>query len=165
MSDSLAIIRRVIDEHRTIGRQMKLAGESVTDDEALAALEKARADWIPGRPESTSTKHGRLQQAIGYVEEGLKNHFAFEEDVFPALLGELLARAIAMQHREILTAIDEIESAMSEARLDKLGREELLAEESRLQQRIGMISQLVDDHARKEELILDMVQRVLEQDG
>ena len=165
MSDSLAIIRRVIDEHRTIGRQMKLAGESVTDEEALAALEKARADWIPGRPEGTSAKHGRLQQAIGYVEEGLKNHFAFEEDVFPALLGELLARAIALQHREILTAFDEIESAMSGAHLDKLVREELLAEESRLQQRIGIISQLVDDHARKEELILDMVQRVLEQDG
>jgi hypothetical protein len=144
---------------------MKLTGESVTDEEALTALEKARADWIPGRPEAVSAKQGRLQQAIGFLDEGLKNHFAFEENVFPSLLGDTLARAITLEHEGIRRELEETKPVAADIRLEGLSREDLLAEEARWQQRIDVVSQLVEEHARKEELILDMVRRVLEESG
>lgn len=40
MQDKLAIIRRIIDEHQTIKGHLKLVGDSVSDQEALAAMLK-----------------------------------------------------------------------------------------------------------------------------
>jgi hypothetical protein len=163
MSDKLALIEKVIEEHRSIGRQMKLVGESVTDEEALASLEKARADLIPGKPDAASVKHGRLLQAVGYLDEGLRNHFAFEEQVFPEMLGDLLARAIVLQHEEIRRELEETRVAAAGTWPDGPGREEALAEELRLQQKVGTLAELVSDHARKEEVILDMARLALEE--
>jgi len=44
----------------------------------LSGLEKAHADWVPGRPEILTGAQNKLKQAIASLEEGLKNHFAFE---------------------------------------------------------------------------------------
>ena len=54
MQDKLAIIKRIIDEHQTIKEHIKLVGDSVSDQEALTALQKAHADFIPGRLEVDS---------------------------------------------------------------------------------------------------------------
>lgn len=161
--DKLSLIKRVIDEHKTIGRHMKLLGESATDVESLAALERAHADWIPGRPEALSDKQSRLQRAVSFLDEGLKNHFAFEEKALPSLLGDLIMRAIVLQHREIIKEIGEAKSIVGDARLEGLSREELLTEESRIQQRIGIMCRLVEEHLTREELILQMVQKALEE--
>ena len=56
MLDSLAIINKVIEEHQAIRRNIKLVGDSIPDQEALTALEKVRADFIPGRLEVASEK-------------------------------------------------------------------------------------------------------------
>ena len=165
MSSNLETINRIIDEHRTIGEHIKLLGESVTDEEARNVLETARADWIPGRPEAISEKQNRLQKALSSLKEGLKNHFIFEEQTLPPLLGELLMHAIVLQHGEIERELTYASSLVSKIRREGLNREELLAEESRMQQTITMISQLVEDHAAKEEMILDMAQMALRDKG
>ncbi|MEE8470948.1 MAG: hypothetical protein V3S51_06435, partial [Dehalococcoidia bacterium] len=73
-------------------------------------------------------------------------------------------RAIEQQHREILGEIGEAKSIVADARLEELSREDLLVEESRIRQRIGVISRKVEDHAEREELILEMVRTVLEEE-
>ena len=165
MSSNLETINRIIDEHRTIGEHIKLLGESITDEEARNVLEAARADWIPGRPEILSEKQNRLQKALSSLKEGLKNHFTFEEQALPPLLGELLMHAIVLQHREIERELASASSLVSTTQLEGLNREELLAEESRMQQRITVASRLVEDHAAKEEMILDMAQMALRDKG
>ena len=50
MQDKLAVVKYIQDEHRTISEHMKLMGNSISDPEALLALQKAHVDWIPGRP-------------------------------------------------------------------------------------------------------------------
>ncbi len=82
----------------------------------------------------------------------------------PPLLGDLLMRAIEQQHREILGEIGEAKSIVADARPEELSREDLLVEESRIRQRIGVISRKVEDHAEREELILEMVRTVLEEE-
>lgn len=165
MQDKLAIIRRIIDEHQTIKGHLKLVGDSVSDQEALAALQKAHADFIPGRLEVMSEKQKKLQQTMSTLEEGLKNHFAFEEKALPPLLGELLMQALVLEHREIKNEIDEAKSTVESIKLEGLSREKLISKESHMQQMIDNICQLVEEHATKEEAILEMVQRALEDIG
>ncbi len=163
MVDNLAIISRVIKEHQAITGHIKLVGDSISDQEALADLTRARPDWIPGRPEIASEKQKRLQQALSFLDEGLKNHFAFEEEVLPPLLGELFMRAVILDHREIGKEIDEAKSIVPDSKLEGLSREELMSKESQIQQVIDGVCQVVEEHARREEIILEMVQRVLEE--
>jgi len=163
MEDYLAIIRRVIEEHQTIRGHIKLVGDSISDREALTSLERARTDWIPGRPELLAETQKKLQQAISFLDEGLKNHFAFEGKALPPLLGELFMRALVLEHQEIRKEIDKAKSIATETKLEGLSREELLSRESHIQQTISSICQLVEEHATKEEIILEMLQRALEE--
>jgi len=161
MENYLAIIRRVIEEHQTIRSHVKLVGETIPDREALSILEKAHADWVPGRPEILTEAQNKLKRAIASLEEGLKNHFAFEGRALPPLLGELFMQAIFLDHQEIMTAINEGKSTAAEIKLEGLSRDELLVRESQIQEKIGKICRLIEEHANREETILDMLQRVL----
>lgn len=162
MEDNLAVINRIIEWHEAIRGQVKLVGDSISDQEALSALEKTRPDWIPGRPEILAEKQKKLQQVMSFLDEGLKNHFAYEEEVLPPLLGELFMRALILDHQEIRKEIDDAKSVVAEIKLEGLSREESLAKESHIQQVIDSIRQLVEEHATKEEAILEMLRRALE---
>ncbi len=161
MSDELAIINQVIGEHQKVREHVKLVGDSVTDREALSSLQRARTDWVPGRLEALAEKQKALEQGIKSLDEGLKHHFAFEEEALPPLLGELFMRALLIDHREILKKIDEAKRVVADAKLEGLGREELLTKESDIQQAINRMCQTIEEHATREEIILDMVQKAL----
>lgn len=162
ISDQLAIITRVIEWHQTIRDHVKLVGDSVTDQEALSSLQRARADWVPGRLDILAEKQKKFQQAISLLEEGLRNHFTYEEEVLPPLLGELFMRALLMEHREIKRKINEAETVVANVKLDGLSREECLAKESDIQQVIGSLCQAIGEHATREETMLEMLQRALQ---
>lgn len=165
MLDKLAIINKVIEEHQTIKAHVKLVGDSLTDQEALGNLEKARADWIPGRPEKVAEMCDKLQQTVGFLAEGLKNHFDFEEEVLPPLLGEALMQALFLEHEDIREAVSEARALVAELGLEEMGRGELMARESQVHEVINDMCQLVDEHAAREEVILGMVRRGLEEKG
>jgi len=163
MLDRLATIKHLIDEHQTTREHLKLVGDSLTDQEAIRALEKTRSDWIPGRLGDLPEKRKRLQQTLSLLEEGLRNHFTFEERVLPPLVGELLAEALVLEHRELTKEIGRARSMVAIIRLEGLSREELLPKEAQVQEMIDNILQKKGEHLTKEEAILDMVQRALEE--
>jgi hypothetical protein len=162
MEDNLAVINRIIEWHRTIREHAKLVGDSITDHEALVSLAEARSDWIPGRLEGLSEKQEKLQRTLRYLDEGLKNHFSVEEDILPPLLGELFTRALVLEHREMSAAMSEAKSIVADIRLEGLGREELLSKELHMKRVTDNICQLVEEHATREEVVLEMLQRALE---
>jgi hemerythrin len=161
MEDKLKIIKAVIDQHKAIREHTGFVGAALSDQEALTSLEKVRADWTPGRIEALSERHSRLQQVLSGLDEGIKKHFTFEEKALPTLLGDLLMRALWLEHREIEKEIDEARTIAADMPLEVSDREELLSNESRVQQRIGVVLQFIEDHATKEEMILEMVRRAL----
>ena len=162
MEDRLAVIKRIIAEHQNIRAHVKLVGDSVSDREALAALQKSHADFIPGRPEVVSDKCRKIQQTILSLEEGLKNHFFYEEKALPPMLGELLGRALVLEHSEISREIDEVKSMVGSTDLEGLNRDELLHQESHIQQMIDSVSCLIEEHADREEAVLEMLSRALQ---
>ena len=165
MSDNLAIINSTIHEHHAIRGHVKLVGDTVADLEALFTLETERLEWTVGSPEVISEKQRELQQTMSFLDEGLKNHFAYEEKVLPPLLGELLMRALILEHRGIKKQIDEAKNIVSHTKLEGLSQEELLSKKSDIKQTIDSVLQLVEEHATREEAILKMVKRALEDKG
>ena len=163
MEDTLAIINRIIEWHQTIRRHVKLVGDSVTDQEALDVLDEARADLIPGRPGVLSKKQEKLQQAMNLLDEGLKSHFAYEEKVLPPLLGELLAQALVIEHRGIKNEINIARTAVGSTMPEGMSREESLAEESHTQLVIDNVCQIIEEHAVREESVLGMMRKALEE--
>ena len=163
MEDNLAIVRRIIEEHQAIRQHVKLVGDSLSDQEALNALTRVRADWIPGRLEILSEKQKRMQQTMSALDEGLKRHFYYEERYLPPLLGELLTRALLLDHGEIKKEIDAVKSMMIDTSLEELSRDELLSRESYINRIISNICQVIDEHATNEELLLEMLKRALEE--
>jgi hypothetical protein len=165
MPDDRRMIKRLLDQHRAVESQVERLRGSLADHEALASLEKARLDWTPGQFGPLEEKREKLQKELATLEAGLKEHFRFEEKSLPSLLGELLVRAFALQHQEILREIEESRSILAEVKLEGLEREDLLVQESRVQQRISVVLRLVEEHAANEELILGMIGTALADAG
>ena len=161
MEDKLAIIRRVIEEHQGIRAHLKMVGDSVNDQEALAALHKAHATAIPGQLGSVIEKQKKLIQAIESLTEGLNNHFYFEEKALPPLFGELLMRTLLMEHHEIKEEIDRASASVTQNSFEGKTREELMSQDVLTQETISSTLQLIEEHATKEEGILGMLERAL----
>lgn len=165
MEDYRAMFKRIREEHSAIRGNVRLVGDSVSDQEALNALTRARADWIPGRAEILSEKQKRLQQTLSFLGEGLQNHFALEAKYLPPFLGELFMRALLLEHREIGKEIDEARSTAANMKLEGLSREELLLKEAQIQQMVSGLCQAVEEHAAKEETLLEMLENGLQESG
>ena len=163
MADYLAKINEIIAEHQTIRGHVKLVGESIGDQEALLSLQRVRPDWIPGRMEILSEKQNKLTQTISSLSEGLRNHFAKEERLLPPILGEFLMQALILEHREIGKTTEEASAMAADTGMEGLSREDLISRETEIQQKISYLCNLIEEHASKEELMLEMVQRALEE--
>lgn len=165
MADSLEIVRAVIEAHRRIREGMdSLKQKSMADREALDSLKDVRSQWIPGLPHEIASTQQQLEEALGLISQGLRGHFKWEEEVLPKVFGEgdsLFMRALIMEHSEINKRIDEATQAVSKVKLGGLSHEELVTRESAIQEVIGKLCQMVDEHASKEEMILEMVEKAL----
>ena len=163
MSDYIAVINEITEEHQNIRSYAKLVGDSIGDQEALSSLQRVRPDWIPGRIEILTEKQNKLTQTISFLGEGLKNHFTKEERALPSLLGKFLMRALILEHREIIEAVKEALVMVANIKLEGLSREDLMTQEMKIQQKVSDLSNLIEEHAGKEEQMLEMVQKVLEE--
>lgn len=162
MSGELEIIERVIQEHKQVGAHLRALGESIPDEQARATLEKAHAEWIPGQTRNLPELKAGLLDALDALDDGLRKHFAFEEEALPPLLGELLMRALKLQHAEIAGEISQARALTQGIRAEGIDREHQLIEEMRVQQAIAALSRLIEEHADTEEKMLDMLRRALE---
>jgi hemerythrin len=161
MSNYLAKINEILEEHHTIRSGVKLVGDSVSDQEALASLKSVRSEWTPGRMDLVSEKQRKLKQTMSFLKEGLRNHFSKEEDVLPALLGEFLMQSLLLEHQEIIEKIDEISLVTADSKLEGLAEAELESKDAEIKQKISDFSRLIEEHADEEELMLEMVARAL----
>jgi hemerythrin len=152
--EKLEVIQKILEEHISFRENIKLAGDSVSDPEALAGLMQARGDWTPGQADVTPAGQEKLQGTLSYIAEGLQNHFAFEEELLPPVLGEVLTRGLKLEHSKIRAEIDAAKSTIAGTSLDGLSRDELLSAQARVKQLIDNIGQIVERHAADEEALL-----------
>jgi hypothetical protein len=164
MWDASAIIARVISEHHAIRRHIKLAGDTVNDIEALFTFERMQSQWSQTSITALTEERDRLRQAISSLEEGLQNHFGFEEEALPPLFGEFLMKAILHEHREISRQIESAKTTLANTEFEGLDQRELLSKKSAIQQNVNSLAQTIEGHAQHEEAILDMMKKAMEED-
>jgi hypothetical protein len=162
MLDAVEVIRRVTAEHSLLRDKKNLLGLSMNDMEAAVDLRGASAIWGQSSIGTIVERRRALQQTIDALEEGLELHFVFEEEELPAILGSTLTRALLLEHKEIKDKIRQTKSALAETHLEKLTREEVFWQKGRIQQLVFNTSQAIEDHAGREDVILRMVDRSLQ---
>jgi len=163
MPDALAVITKAISEHHAIRKHVKLAGDTVNDIEAFFALQRTQSGWSQTSITALIEKQDQLLQTISFLEQGLKNHFGFEEEALPPLFGELLMKAILREHREISGQIESTKTTLANIKLEGLDQRELFSKRSVIQQNINNLCQTVEEHAQHEEIILNMMKKALEE--
>jgi hypothetical protein len=162
VADALSDITKTISEHQAIRQNVKLAGETVNDIEAMFTLQKAYSGWTQSSTQELVEKQNQLRQAIGFLEQGLKNHFAFEEDKLPPLLGKLLMNALIVEHRHIGKQMEDIKTILADTSLEGLSHAELLAKKTAIREAVNDICHTVEEHADHEEIILKMIKKGIE---
>jgi hypothetical protein len=161
MADLVTVINKAIAEHYDVKENLKLAGQSITDIDALFMLRKAYAGWSQSSVQELSEKQKQLAQAINALEQGLKRHFTFEEESLPPLFGEILMKALRHEHHEIVGQIEEAKKTLSDFKTHGRDQQELLSWKSRMQETIGHLLQTIEEHAIHEEIILKMIKKAL----
>jgi hypothetical protein len=162
MTDTLGVINKTIGEHHSIRESLKHTGAVVTDIGALFALNKEYARWSQSSVEELKDKQGQLLEAVASLEQGLKQHFASEERELPPLLGEVLMKTLIHEHGEIVELFENAKASLTEGTLGGLDQPELLARKAKIQGDIHHIIEAVEEHAKREETILEMIKKTLE---
>ena len=163
MPDALTVITRAISEHHAIKGHVKLAGDTVNDIEALFTLQRTQSGWSQTSITALTEKQNQILQTISFLEQGLKNHFGFEEGALPPLFGELIMRAILREHREISGQIESNKTTLANIKLEGLDQRELSSKKSVIQQNINNLYQTVEEHLQHEETVLNMMKKALEE--
>ena len=162
MADTLKIIEKAIQEHHHIRENLKNAGDSITDIEAMFTLHKEIAKWSQSSVKELSEKQGELLKAVGLLEQGLTRHFGFEEKALPPLLGEVLMKTLTLEHGNIAGLLAKAKDSLQEGALEGLDQREMLTRKAQIQANIHQIIEAVEEHSRHEETILKMIQKALE---
>ncbi len=163
MPDALEVINKVILEHSKITDHIKLAAGTMNDIDALFALEatKRKVAWSSTSFTELIKKRDQLLQTIDFLENGLKNHFGYEEKALPLVLGELLMKPILQKHHEIIGQIENAKTTL--INLERLDQGELSSKRTVVLESVNNLCQTVEDHAHHEETVLNMMKKVLEE--
>lgn len=160
----LATIDLLIDEHRSVLYGLKMAGDRVSDLEALFSLQACYSDWTHESLETLVAKQKRLEETVGVLCEGMKNHFRFEERNLRPLLGEASIQALSKIHRRIQRQLQNTRSALA-IPFDGMGNEQKMAHKLRIQQAVYDLCQVIDRHRSQEEILLHVLKAMLEVAG
>jgi hypothetical protein len=160
--DNLEIIKAVLTQHKVIFGQLKSAHESVNDMEALLRLEKARADLTLNVRQTLSQKRDQLEKIMTPLDQGLRKHYAFEEEHLPPLLGRVLTEALFFEHKQLLSEMEQTSSLIFGIKVEGLTRAKEMEKESLIYERLDNLRRNKLDHLNREEAVLLTLQNVLE---
>ncbi|MBI2851836.1 MAG: hypothetical protein HYX84_01855 [Chloroflexi bacterium] len=160
----LATIDLLIDEHRAVLYGLKLAGERMSDLEALFNLQRIYSEWTESSVETLIDRQKRLEETITSLYDGMKNHFRFEEENLRPLLGEAILQALSKIHRKIQRHLLRTRSALA-LLFDGMNNEEKIAHKLRMEKSVYDLCQLIDQHRTQEEILLHVLKGMLEAAG
>ena len=78
MNETIALIDKIIEEHKTLLQNIQTMEQVANDAEAIAGLEKAKDAFIPGRLEQAQGLE-KLQELQQIIDQGIQSHFNREE--------------------------------------------------------------------------------------
>jgi hypothetical protein len=161
--DDLEIITKVMDQHELLQERFGSISSIMSDRRALSLIEEAKDALGVNWRLSLSQRRDYLVASLLAVEQGMKSHYDFEEEMLPPLYGELLMRALIFEHRELTDYMRETVEAVSALDLQELDHQEELEREVLISTRLGTLRDKKLDHQRREEAVLVTLRRILEE--
>ena len=152
MADELTIINKLIQEHEGIRGHMKAVSRLAEDWTGMEWDDLSNLNHE--QLQALNTKCFNLKLTMGYLDEGLKGHWAHEDQVFPDLIGNPLLKSIHIEHGEILKQMREIDFVLA-----KSTPQEFLANRAYLNHLISYLARLISEHETKENTILQLLKR------
>ena len=162
MKDKLALIKEICDAHQVIMGNLTATDAALSDQSVLLGLDRQRAAWTPGSFGDLEAGKQRLLEVFDRLERGLDGHFKLEEKAFPPLFGELMLRGLLVEHAEIRTELAETRAMIECIDFTGQDREAAIQRQADIQQALGALAMLIQDHATSEEAILNLLQRGIE---
>lgn len=157
MKEVIALIDRLIEEHRTIGQRMKKLEKVVNDAEALAGLEKAKEAFMPGRFEQLQGLK-ELQELVQTTEEGLLAHFDREETALLSAVEKYGGKEIASalhtllnEHKDLVNRMAQAKKQVEELMIQGLARHSWEAKAHDMRAYISHTRKLIEKHASNEQ--------------
>jgi len=164
MEDYKTMFNKIKEEHVNIRKNIKLVGDTVADPEALSLLRKLHTEWSSGGKELMLERQNKLRQTFATLDEGLQNHFALEAQYLPQFIGELLVKALTLEHREIEEQIETAKSMSFNMESEDLNHDTILRE-AHVHQIIDDVYLQIEKHIDKEEILLSMLEMGLRDSG
>ncbi len=169
MQKPLAIIERIIAEHKVIKGRAQALVQTANDAGAIQGLEKATGAFMPGRLDQ---KQGlqQLEELLKVTEEGLKKHFYLEGTGLLAVFkeygdGALVSdfEALLQEHKELIRRFAHAKKHVVELMGGELSRHVWEASAHDMRAHISHTRRLLDEHARSEQKLLYTLRRLFKQ--
>lgn len=152
MSNELIMIENLIHDHEAIREHLKQVAKLADDWEQLEQEDLDPTD--PAITEDLSFKHINLKQTMGYLEDGIRQHQNYEDEILPSLVGEQVMDALKIEHSEIQKQLKEIKFILL-----NINPNGLLANMDYLKLIISNLCDLLNHHDEVENLILNLLKK------
>lgn len=168
MEETIALIDKIIEEHKIISQRVKTLERVVNDVSALLGLDIAREDFVPGRLGDQKQGLQNWQKSLEIIDQGIQAHFNREETglltAFEKHGGKMLASALSVllsEHKELRDRLAKLKKDIAELAVGDLSREVWGGMVWGTRNYLAHTRKLFDVHAQSEQELLRMLRRKL----
>lgn len=153
-------VDNIVSEHVAVRQLVSSVGNYMNDLDAIFRLETERFNWTQTSLQALTEKKTQLAETIDTLWINLKKHFTYEEQHLTVPLGEILTKALIIEHEEISKEIERVKALIKDTKFEGLSQSDALSMKASLQQAIGRLSQMIEEHAKDEEVLVKLVKKV-----
>lgn len=161
--EDLEIIRKIMDQHKVLADQINFTTMTLSDKDALLVLEKAQADLAVDFRRSLKARRDLVIESLTLAEKGLKNHYDFEEQMLPPLLGQLLTQGLIIEHKDLMAEMRRVISLIGNIDLKGLSRADEITQEAIMSESLSALRSKKSDHQKREEAMLQTLLYICEE--
>ena len=152
-------IENISAEHANVRQLVSSVGNTMSDLDAFFRLETERFNLSQASLQALAEKSAHLSEMIDNLWKDLKRHFDYEEEHLMDILGETLTKALKLEHADIAREMEHVKTVIARSSFEGLTQPEMLAKKASLQQAIGKLCQMIEDHAKDEDVLVKLVKK------
>jgi iron-sulfur cluster repair protein YtfE (RIC family) len=167
MDETVAMIDKLIAEHKVIIKDAQSLERVANDASALVELEDAKDTFVPGRFDQKQNLQ-KLQESIAAIDRGLQEHFnreetallvAFEKHGDTKLVTAL--NSLLLEHKDLINRLAHSKEHINELVNGGLGRHQWEASANDMRAHLSHTRKLLEAHAAIEnELFVELRQHL-----
>jgi hemerythrin-like domain-containing protein len=168
MEEALALIEKIIEEHKIITQRVRTLEQVANGLEAASALDRAGEGFMPGRSDDQRRGLQNLQESLETTDKGIQAHFNREETALLAAFekhgGEMLAsslRFLLIEHEELRGRLTRSKKDVAQLTVGGSSREVWEGRAWGVRTYISHTRRLLEAHHRSEQQLLGRLRREL----